>query len=537
MKHIIFIGFALFCLLCFGCGDFLKEYSQDLEYATSCEDLDEILIQEGYMKMSSARDPYGNRNSEAYYPFLFVMDDDAEEFIATSSLFYLLPDAYFYYTWDIDPIKANNDDNSSLAVEEEDKTLSRLYKHIANINTLINYVDEFSDEPKENRDKILGESEFLRAAYYLMLNNLYGWAYDAKNKGTDLGVPVKTFEWVVDDYWSRATVAQVYELIVGDLQGAIKHLQNVSQPNFYRTNERASRILLSRAYLYMERYDDVIAQCDSVLAIGCPLSDLNMYNTEENLGNRDYLYDESNPEIVFTMGSTCVEMMFSPMLDGMNCMYSVSPDLLAQYKNDEKVQDLRRACYFMKTARIPSRFGVVKYRNQKWREDYPDILGWVQPKVFEAFLIRTVEVYLNKAEAQVMKGDVAGAISSLQPLLETRYVSGKLPQLNSFGEKELVEFIREERRRELCFEGHRWPDLKRYAVNTKYPQETTIRHKIYSAQADYVDGTYAGYYELGPYSEDDGWILPFPQSEITYNNGKLVNPKRPNRTNQVGNVN
>ena len=36
------------------------------------------------------------------------------------------------------------------------------------------------------------------------------------------------------------------------------------------------------------------------------------------------------------------------------------------------------------------------------------------------------------------------------------------------GEK-LVEEIRLERRRELCFEGHRWFDLRRYAVCEKYP--------------------------------------------------------------------
>lgn len=59
-------------------------------------------------------------------------------------------------------------------------------------------------------------------------------------------------------------------------------------------------------------------------------------------------------------------------------------------------------------------------------------------------------------------------------------------------EKELVNFIRSERRRELCFEGHRWPDLRRYAVNTKYPLETTIRHMVYETE----NGEYAGYYLL-----------------------------------------
>ena len=39
-----------------------------------------------------------------------------------------------------------------------------------------------------------------------------------------------------------------------------------------------------------------------------------------------------------------------------------------------------------------------------------------------------------------------------------------------------MEEIRLERRRELCFEGHRWFDLRRYAVCEKYPYSKQIRH-------------------------------------------------------------
>ena len=93
-------------------------------------------------------------------------------------------------------------------------------------------------------------------------------------------------------------------------------------------------------------------------------------------------------------------------------------------------------------------------------------------------------------------------------------------------EEELVNFIRAERRRELCFEGHRWADLKRYAVNTKYPQRTEIYHTVYTG-----NNRYAGYYVLKPYGEDDGWILPLPEDEIIFNDGALDNPARLDRPN------
>ena len=41
----------IFCVLLFNsCGKFLEEFSQDLAYAESCTDLDEILIGNGYME-------------------------------------------------------------------------------------------------------------------------------------------------------------------------------------------------------------------------------------------------------------------------------------------------------------------------------------------------------------------------------------------------------------------------------------------------------------------------------------------------------
>lgn len=46
MKKIVYLVFSVFL---FSCGDFLQEFSQDLAYARDCNDLDELLIGNGYM--------------------------------------------------------------------------------------------------------------------------------------------------------------------------------------------------------------------------------------------------------------------------------------------------------------------------------------------------------------------------------------------------------------------------------------------------------------------------------------------------------
>ena len=79
MKKILLI--IMGCTLLGACGDFLEEYSQELVYARSCEDLDEILIGNGYMKRNASQDFFYYNETGTYYPYLHVMDDDVEEFI------------------------------------------------------------------------------------------------------------------------------------------------------------------------------------------------------------------------------------------------------------------------------------------------------------------------------------------------------------------------------------------------------------------------------------------------------------------------
>ena len=110
-----------------------------------------------------------------------------------------------------------------------------------------------------------------------------------------------------------------------------------------------------------------------------------------------------------------------------------------------------------------------------------------------------------------------------------RFPDGQAPEITATG-AELVNFVRDERRRELCFEGHRWFDLRRYAVNSRFPFSKEIRHVAYEYQAS---GDYAavGEYVLRPYAEDEAaYVFPIPSDEIVINHGSLAqNADRPER--------
>jgi len=84
----------------------------------------------------------------------------------------------------------------------------------------------------------------------------------------------------------------------------------------------------------------------------------------------------------------------------------------------------------------------------------------------DKFFLRNAEAYLNKAEASAMLDNSADANTAINTLRRARYTTAGFQAVNLSGQT-LINLIRDERRREMCFEGQRLFDLKRYAVNAK----------------------------------------------------------------------
>ena len=76
---------------------------------------------------------------------------------------------------------------------------------------------------------------------------------------------------------------------------------------------------------------------------------------------------------------------------------------------------------------------------------------------------RTAEFYLTSAEAAARLGNLATARQRILQLLEKRYDEATYAtlatQVNALSQDALVSFILDERKKELCYEGHIWFDL------------------------------------------------------------------------------
>ena len=80
--------------------------------------------------------------------------------------------------------------------------------------------------------------------------------------------------------------------------------------------------------------------------------------------------------------------------------------------------------------------------------------------------LRLSEAYLNYAEAKAMLGGegIEDATKTLNTLREHRFDPEDFEEETFASQEELINFVRDERRRELCFEGHRWFDLRRWGM-------------------------------------------------------------------------
>ncbi len=493
MRNIFYI---VILILCISCGNFLDEYSQDLVTPKTVADLNEVLLGNGYIPSSEVE--YLRSGSIGWQ--LNILDDDINTVIAynaTKGRTEMDGTYYGYTTWQMEVGRNYNGNNLS----GDNGNWDALYQRINSMNIILHElgnVSQNTEQEVKDAVRVQGECYFLRAQFYLMLVNLYAKAYDPDNAVTDLGVPLKLTYYVEHDkdkesQFDRAPVAEVYKRIVRDLKESIRCFTESPQTkSFYRASKEAALLLLSRVYLYMQDWENAQNTAEELLDNNSILLDYSsiVENTEA------FAVSEKSPELLFSQGPLNLQCDFT----GNGGDFCVSNDLYKLY--DEN--DYRRTIYFTRSTQSDS-IGL----NRKYQ------MGKHRSYISEIFTLRTVEAYLNAAEARAMQGDAEGASNWLNQLRSKRikdYVNV------IYDVDEIIDQVREERRKELCLEGHRWFDLRRYAVCKKSPLKKVIE-RVY-ALYDW-DGRsvfkYAEVYQLNV--DDPAYVFAIPKSVLEFDRG------------------
>ncbi len=361
------------------------------------------------------------------------------------------------------------------------------YSTIYRANQLLFYAGDFAGENKEN---IVAEARALRALAHFEMVRAYGKIpTQSGDANGSLGVAyVEEADPNIEP--ARETVGGVYQKIVDDLTAAAAGI-NTSNPAG-RFNKNAVNTLLSRVYLYMGQWQNVVDAANAVTAQVA--SRENIVGVWEDTSQDGLLFYIPNEVGILdnSIGVTWSQGGTTTLIPE----YVVSFDFYNLFAED----DIRKEAYTM-----PAGNGGLSFNAIKKLFGRP---GQFNGKV-DYKILRAAEAHLNKAEALFNLGNESGARGALDVVRSRRY----LYPPNGENGNALRDAIRLERRLEFAFEYQRFYDIKRWGQGVQR-----------SATGDLADGSGTPTEVLNLAAGDHRFQMPISQGTLDQNPNAVQNP-------------
>lgn len=368
--------------------------------------------------------------------------------------------------------------------DEDDPSWNTLYENIYKVNVVIENILDSKGGTVDGKNKIMSEAKINRAYYYWMLINLYAKAYDANTANTDLGVPL-ALEPNLEAKYSRATVQEVYNQILSDLNGAVDYLPT-ERINDYSPIKESAYALAARVYFYMGNYDKAVTEADKALALNSKLDDMRTWSFK-NAERPSQGINNMPPAFYNSLGCLFYRSPQLPDMLANQCV--IAPDLDASFD----ANDLRKIFFYSTVDRAgkPYKDGTTRHLQ---KIDYS---------------LTVSEMMLIKAETLARAGNM-DALGILNDIRKYRFAEDTYVPLTAANKDELIKVTLEERRRELQMNGLRWFDMKRLGKEGVY--KTTVKRSALGTE-----------YVLEPNS--NLYAFPIPAKVMSYNSNIVPNPR------------
>lgn len=415
MKNLWILLLLIF--LTGACSDFTDVPPKGQMIPTKAEDFESIL-----------NNPDLGTVSETY--ILSYLSDDAYVPDMLLPLFATLPYISNAYQWA----------TSIYSDQEKDELWSGAYNRIFSYNIVIDNVLESEGEDREKKQSIRAEALVGRALEYFYLVNAYGPAYDKSTAATDLSVPLILKADINQKEITKATVAEVYKQMLGDLQSAIPALPDRPELNSRRASKSAAYGLLARIGLYSGDYELAGKYAGETLTVHNTVLDFREYEVIDpdiSIGRNNLPDAKDNPEVFYNRSF--------PYQYGPAGLVWMSDELMSQFKDGDKRLELYYSYFF-----------EMMGMELSWMNYCAYVKASVAPGVPEMLLTRA-ECYARTGGDENLKK----ALADLHALREKRFATEKYNKLESNDGLTVLKWVLEERRCELAFMGLRLFDQKR----------------------------------------------------------------------------
>lgn len=390
------------------------------------------------------------------------------------------------------------EENGNGRVQSGTRTLQvwdMFYKAINNANAVIKNVPNIAGISQEDRDALIAEAKAIRAYSYFWLARVYQFTY-AKNPDAP-AVPIYTEPATKQSEGNaRATMQEVYDLVLSDLDAAITSLPD-TRVGKYRINKNVAYGILAQVYQELAMADNALWQkaIDNAKAArnGYPLMTNAAYTGGfNNLSNVEWIWGFPVPDDQTL--SYYSQFSYMDPVGGYYRNIALNTTFAAKFSATDA-----RKNQFVFYGTVPG-YPALVYQTNKYRTR---VAGAITGDIV---VMRSAEMYLIEAEALAQQNKITESIDVLFAVQGLRDPSAvKLPGTTT--KDALIDAILLERRKELYGElGVYYFDLKRYL-------RPLVR-----------DGNHP--YPITIAANDAKWLFQLPISEIDAN--KNIGPEHQN---------
>ncbi|WPU95645.1 RagB/SusD family nutrient uptake outer membrane protein [Mucilaginibacter sabulilitoris] len=321
---------------------------------------------------------------------------------------------------------------------------------------------------KASYEQIKASALFYRAWAFYGLLQTFALPYDKARAAEQPGIPLRLSS-DLNTHPGRSSIAECYAKVLSDLKTALPALPVTP---VYKTapSQPAVNALLARISLAMGDYTAALTYANACLSQFSTLTDYNTLN---------------KPTTTAIDISYLSEDIYHSNMVG-HVVYSVRRDsyIDPELYNSYDPNDLRKTKFFTILDGLPQ---------------YPRFVGSYDYKGLKYDGLAVDEIYLIKAECQARAADPAGAMASLNTLLQTRWKTGTFVPYTAVSADDALVQVLKERQKELLLRGLRWTDLRRLNLESRFA--VTLRRKVNGVS-----------YTLLP--NDPKYAFPIPDIEI-----------------------